>query len=350
MSFVTARRTLALLVMFPWALVAQEPPGETATGKVNALFREDAPLEFTMTADFKTVFKDRDTTSEARYPATMRYRAPEGDEGEIPVEVGTRGHSRLLRAVCDFPPLRVYLPAKEDRPDLWRGQKSLKLVVNCKPRDREYGQYVLHEYLVYRMYNLFSAMSFKVRLAKATYLQSTSGDTVATTWSFFIEDPDDMAKRNAGVIFEDQGVRFRDVDSLTMQKVGVFQYMVANTDWAPQVLHNIRVVRVDPGTYYPVPFDFDFAGVVNARYARPSQQLGIRRVTQRLYRGACYPPESYTSIFEEFRAKKDQIYEMHRTLEGFDPKRVENALRYLDEFYRVIDDERAAKREFQSVC
>jgi len=334
-------------------LAAQEG-ADTAAREANRdatrLFRDDRPLELLVTADFRQLFRDRDTTEDRRQPATLRWRAPEGDEGEMAVELATRGHSRLLPVVCDFPPIRVHLPEREERPRLWRGQGALKLTVNCKPKDREYEQYVLHEYLIYRLYNLFTDWSYKVRLARATYVQAGGADTVANTWAFFVEDVDDMARRNGGEEFDQPGVRFGDVDQPLLALMGVFQYMVANTDWGLPVLHNVKVVRVHPGFYYTVPYDFDFSGIIKTRYARPSQQLPIRSVRDRLYRGACMDMEMFAPIFARFNAKRAEIEEMHRTLEGFDPRRAEEAVKYLDEFYKTINDPRKAEREFRYIC
>ncbi|MFC2096584.1 hypothetical protein ACFLQ3_02680 [Bacteroidota bacterium] len=39
----------------------------------------------------------------------------------------------------------------------------------------------------------------------------------------------------------------------------------------------------------PVPYDFDFAGLVNADYANPAEVLDIENVTERYFLGLCRP-------------------------------------------------------------
>lgn len=341
---------LALLALLPAVLPAQDSAAAPRNTRPTRLFRDDAPLSITLTADFRQLFKDRDTTEVKRFPATLIWASASGDSGTAPVELATRGHSRLLPVVCDFPPIRMYLPAGEARPVFWRGQPSLKLTVNCKPKNRDYAQYVLQEYLLYRIYALFTEMSFRTRLVSATYLQSERGDTVAATHAFFVEDDEDVARRHGGEIFEQAGVRFGDVDSTSMLRVGVFNYMAGNTDWSLQVLHNIKVLKVPPGIYHPVPYDFDFSGIIRTPYARPDPRLPIRSVRERLYRGPCPEMTQLAPIFAEFNAKQDTIYTMYRALPGLDPKRVEEAIKYLEDFYKTINDPKKARSEFRWQC
>jgi len=315
------------------------------------LFRSDRSLAITLTADFRGgVLKDRDTLSQKRFPATLAWRSGDGDSGSFRVLLSTRGHSRLLPVVCDFTPLRVHFPDSLHRPSLFEGPRSLKLSVNCKPKDAEYRQYVLQEYLIYRSYQLLTEWSYRTRLVTATYVEAGRGDTIAVTPSFFLEHDDDVARRNGGASFEQPGVRFGDVDSTTMLRTALFQYMVGNTDWGLPVLHNIRVVRVDPGFYYPVPYDFDFSGLIKTRYARPSQKLPITSVRQRLWRGPCTTMDALIPLFGEFADRKDTLLALHRDFPGLDPKRAASTAEYLEEFFRTIANPKKAESEFRYVC
>ena len=327
--------------------VAQETPAPDRSP--TPLFRDDSPLAITLTADFKRIFRDRDTLSTERFPAFLAYRTASGDTGSMAVELSTRGHSRLLPSVCDFPPLRVHFGGDE-RPPLFQGPSSLKLGVNCRPRDKLYEQFVLEEYLLYQIDHVITEWSFLTRLVRATYIQADKADTIATTWSFFIEHDDDVARRNGGVLFEESGVRWRDVDSAAVLTASLFQYMIGNTDWALPVLHNVRVVRVEPGFYYPVVYDFDFAGIIKTPYAKPSPRLPIRSVRERLWRGPCADMAVMGPIIARFDSLKDTVYAMYRGQPGLDPKRAESALKYLEDFYKVINDPKKARTEFTYAC
>src|SRR5437762_846545 len=59
------------------------------------LFREAAPLAFTLTADFSAINKDRNPASTKRFAATLA--TPGSPEAiALPVKLGTRGHFRLM--------------------------------------------------------------------------------------------------------------------------------------------------------------------------------------------------------------------------------------------------------------
>src|SRR5437867_3487245 len=77
MVFRAPARWLPLALVAPAALAAQQPApapaADTAPHKPARLFRSKEPVVMWLQADFKTVFKDRDTTSTKRYPATLRY-------------------------------------------------------------------------------------------------------------------------------------------------------------------------------------------------------------------------------------------------------------------------------------
>ena len=59
----------------------------------------------------------------------------------------------------------------------------------------------------------------------------------------------------------------------------LFEYMIGNTDWSTYALHNMELVRKEDGDHLPIPYDFDFSGLVNTIYANPDPKLGIASVT-----------------------------------------------------------------------
>jgi hypothetical protein len=142
------------------------------------------------------------------------------------------------------------------------------------------------------------------------------------------------------------------VDPEQMTLVAVFQYMIGNTDWAVSALHNIVLIRDSTGVVYPVPYDFDWSGVIMPPYAQPDPSLGIATVRQRTYRAGCRRPEELAPVFAKFNAQKEAIYALYRGLEseGLEPKRIDQALRYYDEFYKIINDPGATRREFTRTC
>ena len=92
-----------------------------------------------------------------------------------------------------------------------------------------------------------------------------------------------------------------------------------------------------------MPYDFDFSGLVNARYASPDPSLSIRRVRQRLFRGFCpadvgRSQDTYQRAFARFQEAKDEIYRVWRSQEGLKQDRLEDSLEYFDEFYETLSE------------
>ena len=133
--------------------------------------------------------------------------------------------------------------------------------------------------------------------------------------------------------------------------VSIFQYMIGNTDWSSTEFHNFKLVHVEEGYYYTVAYDFDFAGTVDARYASTDPRLPIRDVRQRFFWGICFPQvqdrERWLGVFNEQRQAIADLYMGFELLEEDDR---EDALKYYEDFWEVLEDERKYKREIIDRC
>jgi hypothetical protein len=321
---------------------------EAATKRTERLFGSDEPLEFTLTADFKATFKSRDTLNVKSQKATLTVKDSSGNPVTIPIEIAPRGHFRLRSDVCNFPPIRLIFPDKGLKGTPFAGQKSLKLGTHCNQRDKEYAEIPVREYAAYETLNMMTDLSYKARLAKVTYVPVGDEKDQATKYGLLIEDESDMAKRNGGRIFTVRGGTFSDMDPQQTAIISVFAYYLGNTDWSLYSLHNIRLVIMGD-RYVPVPYDFDWSGVVFARYAKPDPRLGIPTVQDRLYRGPCLTPQDLAPILGKFNEQRPAIKAMYARLPLDDGYR-RRALDYLDDFYRVIGDQRQVKRELIETC
>ncbi len=316
-------------------------------------------LEMTLEADFHTIRReDRSDEDSEERPAKLQWRNADGSAESQEIQIQTRGNYRLSRRNCDFPPLRLNVKKGATQGTLFEGQDKLKLVVACKIRQDYWEQYVLSEYLVYRMLSLFTPQSFRVRLARVTYVDSSGEDDPFTNFGFLIEDDDVMATRNGGWKLDwDPESQLRPVLLEKHQAilVDVFQYMIGNTDWSGVQMHNMELFQGPQGAYSTIPYDFDVSGIVDARYAEPDISLTIRSVRERQFRGFCpeqvnRQPEDYEAVFEEFRQKKEEIYALWRNQEGLDKKRLDDTLEYLEEFFEILDDPRKIKAQMLDQC
>jgi len=182
-------------------------------------------------------------------------------------------------------------------------------------------------------------------------VDTTGRQDSLTTTTFLIEDAEAMATRNGATLMEMPGGRFSDMDSLQMGLVGVFLYMIGATDWSLRGLHNIEVVLdMQRNTFNPITYDFDFTGIVNTAYARPDPRLRIPSVRYRLYRGACLSPQHWDAVRDVFRQRKDAIYQLYATMPGLSERYVRDTHRYLDDFYKVLDDPDKLNKELVRRC
>ena len=162
-----------------------------------------------------------------------------------------------------------------------------------------------------------------------------------------------LAERNGGGILETQRARFADLDFDQVGLVSAFEYLIGGTDWSVYGLHNIRLVKSNQGgEIFPVPYDFDWTGIVWTRYSFPDSRLRIQTVRQRLYRGQCRTPEQWASVLARFNEQKDAIYALYHDKVGqlLKPDITSETTRYIDDFYKTINNPRDAKSRLMEAC
>jgi len=333
---------------------------ETAdsTPKPQPLFESNQLLELTLATDLRTLVRDigrhvgdNEFEGEEEHPAKLSYTDPTGVTTTLDIQVKTRGHYRRQKSTCNFPPLRLNIRTREADGTLFENQDKLKIVTHCQDGRDDYEQNVLLEYLLYRTYNLIDSMSYRVRLTRMTYVDTTGRRDTLVKYGFLIEDDGLLARRfGADSLLEMPGLNPLDLEPRTMTQVALFQFMTLNTDWEVSGPHNVKMLGPVLGLVYAIPYDLDYSGIVNARYAAVDKTLGINSVRDRLYRGYCRPESDFAQAFLVFNTKRDAIYDLFRNQEGLDPGRLDRALADFDEFYEIINDPRKVEREIMNRC
>ena len=127
-------------------------------------------------------------------------------------------------------------------------------------------QLVLREYLAYRLYNLPSERSFRVRLALVDIADTKGSPAKPFLVWIFVEDVDDLASATVARRLIPVWYPSEQTEREQTTLMALFQYMIGNTDWGIPVYHNIN--RFNPERQfarpYAIPFDFDGSGLVNA--------------------------------------------------------------------------------------
>ena len=345
------RRAAVLLTVLLGASAsasAQQGEDRARAAEQRALFASEGTLPITLIADFKAVNRDRNPSSTKMFPATLVAPGLRGGEDRIEVRIRTRGHSRRLAATCAFAPLRVEFVGKVEG-TIFEGNKALKLGTHCRDVDA-YEQYVYREYAAYKVFNQITPRSFRARLASATYVDVDDQRPLTTRAGLFLEDDDDVARRLDGKSIELEGMAFAGVDRAAMDEVALFEYMIGNTDMSVFKLHNIKLVRASNGAVYPVPYDFDYSGLVNARYAVPAAALNLATVRERVYRGPCRPLAELTPSLEKMRGLRDSVLGVYDHVPGLDAGYRRDAKSYLEQFFRTLDKPGSVKKAFIDSC
>jgi hypothetical protein len=143
------------------------------------LFESDEILSITLKGNIRELLNDRGETP-TYHPVTLSYKNKDSSEVNIPVKMKTRGHFRKLKENCKYPPLQINFPKDVDRlSPVFSGQRKLKLVMPCSGDD-----YVIREWLVYKIYNLVTPKSFKARLVRIDLNDSKSKKQAAPFYGF----------------------------------------------------------------------------------------------------------------------------------------------------------------------
>jgi hypothetical protein len=132
--------------------------------------------------------------------------------------------------------------------------------------------------------------------------------------------------------------------------------LIGNTDFSPiagadnECCHNYVLFGNDIDSMIAVPYDFDQSGFVDAPYAAPNPRFGIRSVRQRVYRGRCVNNEHVPASLRRFRDRRDSIYALVNEQEGLQSSVRENLVRYIDDFYELINNPKDVERRIVKRC
>jgi hypothetical protein len=328
-------RIAAMLV----ALVMAAPASAQSAPK--PLFAGDAMLHLTIRGPIAQIAR---SAERSRAPRDAVLTVPGPAPEVLAIQLTPRGITRLKRDVCQFPPLRVTFQRPPAPGSIFSGQKRLKLVTHCRAA-ASFQQHVLLEYAAYLMYNRLTPASFRVRLATIDYVDQANGP-VTTRLGYFIEDIDDVAARN-GMRRAVTGERIvltqlRPADAA---RVAMFEYMIGNIDWSIRAgppgepcCHNAPLIaRAGAGSdFVPVPYDFDFSGLVDAPYAVAPDGSSVLK---RRYRGFCAQSAYALAMAAVFRSQRAPLLAVLDQVPLAEPAR-RKAAAYLNGFFTDIADDR----------
>jgi hypothetical protein len=285
---------------------------DTAADDCNySFFTSDEPLNITLFLNLSEFLKTKKQPE--YYPAEVAIVDKE-DTVMTHVKIKARGFMRL--SYCHIPPVFIKFSDKHTFVNGKQLSGTYKMVLPCMPCNK-FEDYVLKEYLIYKLYNIVTPYSFMTRLIRLTLIDKGKKDKTYEAFGFLIEDVDDLAKRMNAIVVRNKNLCQRNMETVQMNLVTIFNYMVGNTDWSVPTLHNIKVLKtagVYSNTGIPVPYDFDYAGMVDAMYAAPAEALPIKDVTERYFLGVCENNTGLKTAVSQFETMEDDIL---GTIENF---------------------------------
>ncbi|MEO5891021.1 MAG: hypothetical protein ABIQ31_12250 [Ferruginibacter sp.] len=299
-------------------------------------FQDDQMIEMTIVADFKNLIADKLKKDYKKnfQPATITCLFPDSTLITQEVEINARGEFR--REKCDMPPIIVNFRTGNAAAMSKLGR--LKLVWPCvnSPYDE---QLILKEFIGYKIYNLLTEKSFRVRLVRIQCNDMRAKIKPFTVFAFFIEDVDDMAKRSKCVEIQTGIYQTEQTDREQTTLVALFEYMIGNTDWSVPNRQNVKLMgskKDTLGHMFVVPYDFDYSGLVNARYAVPVADFGQTTIRQRMYRGFPRTLKELQASLQIFRDQRPAIDSLINNFKQLTPANKKDISKYLGEFFETI--------------
>lgn len=318
------------------------------------LFASHDTLPVRITAPLAAIQRERDSGD--YHDGTFEFQDGSGTPQALDVKLRARGNYRRREDRCRFPPIRLNFRKSQVADGLFNGQDKLKLVTHCQS-GIHYEQFLLKEYLAYRILNELTDKNFSVRLLRIQWIDTESPADSVQRYGFLIEDDDRLAERLGYDAVESPGISPTELDPEYAALVAVFQYLIGNTDYSlirgtaeDGCCHNAVLLGKRDQPYLSVPYDFDISGFVNPPYAEPNPKLTIRTVRTRLYRGYCDVNDALEPALQTLRDKRADIIALVRQQEGLDDRHRKKGLRYIESFYKAIDKPSTIKRNMLGRC
>ncbi len=325
-----------------------QQPGSEVVREGKDLFEREGPLSLFLTASIKSL--KRDTNDSTSLEGTLRFAEGTAAPDSIDLRVQARGDFR--RTQCYFAPLKLTFRESDLEGTVFEGHKELKVVLPCQIGGLS-EDYVLKEYLAYKLFEVVSPYHYRTRLADIAFTEIKGRrERTHQLKGFLIEDHGTLARRLGGKrIRRDMPAQMQDPYYSVVNNL--FQYAIGNTDFSLRIQHNQRLYYIDE-RYFCIPYDFDMAGLVNASYATVSNAQTLKKpvyeVTDRAYKGYARDTALVQQVRQEFlRARPGMMRELQELEPLFEePRQYAEAKAYLQRFFDILEDDRKFEREILS--
>lgn len=337
---------VSTLLFVAGIIQAQETSSPATASKsiswFDQLLREDSigALEIRLETDLKALMKGK--ADEKYQAAVLKYKNQAGEEKVYTAEVRPRGKTR--KEICLHPPIKLKIKKSVLTGEGYLPHNEMKIVWECKPSGA-FEQFIYKEYLAYRLYNLITPASFRAKMVKINLVDTNNPEKVTEKIGFIVEDEDQVAERLASTLMEDRPTDARQFARQHFLNFVFYEYMIGNTDWAFGNSHNARFFQhTSSKKVIPVPYDFDYSGLVNAPYAIPHESLPIKEVRERYFKGGTVAAPEGAMLRKHFLQSKTAVLDFIKKIDFLDKYHKDDVLQYINDFYKEIEDERQFNR------
>ncbi|MEK7255530.1 MAG: hypothetical protein AAB316_12350, partial [Bacteroidota bacterium] len=322
------------------------PKKDTAKQTLFSTLLRDDYVHLTLHTDFRQLNKSKKDPS--YLPAKLTVLQPDSTFKIWDTEIRPRG--KMRRRICENPPLRFKF-SKRQLLDagLDSAFNNFELSLICEESDA-YEQYILREYVAYRLSNLLTEHSVRVVLAKVRYVDVNGKDAPKESFGILIEDKDELANRLGGQLLSPI-LSDRVINSDPFERFALFEYMIGNTDWYPYTGHNVIWFGISGTvTPIPIPYDFDYSGLVSTPYSVPDERLGLASVNERFYQGRCRKKEETMKSIGLFLEKKQALLGFCEQFPHFSEKSRKHVVSYVKSFFEIIESQGKTKNLILQHC
>lgn len=318
------------------------------------LFQSHDVLDVRIIAPLSTILSER--PFEEELPASFQYTNSAGEAVEFDIKMRTRGRLRRQKDICDFPPMRLNFKSSQTKGTLFHKQDKVKLVTHCRHKPH-YAQALLREYVAYRILNILTDASYRVRLLRITYVNAEKSNRENIQYGFLIEHRDRMARRIGKPVLEIPRTSVKALDPEYTNLISMYHYLIGNTDFSPILgmkgeicCHNHVLFGNADNPIWSIPYDFDQAGLVYTSYSSPNERFRLRNVKQRLYRGRCVNNGQIAASIAMFQASRNAIMQLVAKLDMATPGSKKMMTGYIDKFYKILSSERRVRSAIVKRC
>mgnify|MGYP000859374229 CR=1 FL=1 len=331
---------LSLHVLFVQLMDAQNSIDKKNSDQTTPLFEEQDLLTLKLKFSIKNV---KYNTNDSTYlNSILYYKNASLAWDSLDVKLRARGQHR--RENCYFTPLKLKLKKSSAKGTVFKGNEKLKVVLPCSANSTS-NDYIVKEYLAYKLYEIISPYHFKTRLVDIELIQE-KGQRSKTHFlkGILIEDIDKVEKRFNAREYKRLIHPFAQDDRYSIN-LAFFQYLIANTDFSTHFQHNVKLLFIDT-KYISIPYDFDMSGLVNTNYSAVSGIDNLSRkiqyVTQRLYKGYKRDPLLFEETRQYFLSHKNEILNTIDGLNEFfiNQNQIPKTKKFLMEFYDILENDK----------